>query len=179
MEIINLLNMRGFLLPISMLFVLFSCNMDKMGPVEYNDAIVGEQTKITEKFLVLMNQVESDLDQCEPLRFDIIKQCDESISIVSAMSDYNGSTRMRDAALALFHFYKEINMNEYKEMLDILKKGEEMTLDDVTRLSELEQQITSRETGLDAEFQNAQQEFAMQNNIQIRENNLQKEIDAI
>lgn len=153
--------------------------MDKMGPVEYNDAIVSEQSKITEKFLSLMNIVETDLDQCEPLRLDIIKQCNESISIVSAMSDYNGSNRMRDAALALFHFYKEINMNEYKEMLDILRKREEMTMDDMTRLRELEQQITTREIPLDVEFQSAQQEFATQNNIQIRENGLQKEIDAI
>jgi hypothetical protein len=171
--------MRKLILPVFLLFVLFACNMDKMGPIEYNDAIVGEQTKITQKFLELINSVESDLDKCEPLRLDIIKQCDESIAVVSAMSDYNGSTRMRDAALALFHFYKEINMNEYKEMLEILKKGEEMNIDDITRLTELEQQITGRETGLDAEFQSAQQEFAAQNNIQIRENELQKEIGAI
>ncbi len=171
--------MKTFLFLLSVLFVLFSCNMDKMGPVEYNDAIVGEQSKITEKFLSLMNTFETDLAQCEPLRLDILKQCDESISIVSAMSDYNGSTRMRDAALALFNFYKEINSNEYKEMLDILQKGEEITKDDIARLTELEQLIASREIPLDAEFQNAQQEFATQNNIQIRENKLQKEIDSI
>ena len=171
--------MKTFLFLLSVLFVLFSCNMDKMGPVEYNDAIVGEQSKITEKFLSLMNTFGTDLAQCEPLRLDILKQCDESISIVSAMSDYNGSTRMRDAALALFNFYKEINSNEYKEMLDILQKGEEITKDDIARLTELEQLIASREIPLDAEFQNAQQEFATQNNIQIRENELQKEIDSI
>lgn len=170
--------MQKIFLFTSLFILLVACNSgNKMSAIEYNDTIVQEQTKITEKTLAMVESIETDLEKCEDLRLETIIQCEQSIATVKAMTDYEGNTRLRDAALALFEFYKDINANEYKEMLNILNKGEEIDEADITQLQTLEQQVGNRETSLDAEFQTAQKEFASKYHLEIEENALQDKID--
>ena len=173
--------MRNFpLIILSVLFLLAGCtNGTQMTAIEYNDAIVGEQTKITKLILDLVNHIETDLDKCEELRKQTIEQCDASIKTVEGMSDFEGNVRLKNTALDLFRFYKDISSNEYKEMLDILRKEDGITVEDVDRLGALEQQVGQREVGLDQNFHNAQQEFANKYKLMIQENALQKEVDQM
>ncbi len=149
-----------------------------MTPVEYNDAIIGEQTKISRVMIDMANYFSIDLDKSDQLRLDLVKQCEQSIEAVKKLPDYKGNTRFRDAGVALFTFYKEISEKEYKEMIDILRK-EQIEDADIELLEALEIKIGSKEEPLDAEFQAAQQAFAKEHNLSLYENDIQKEIDDL
>ena len=159
------------------LFVLTGCG-PKMTPIEYNDAIINEQTKISKVMIEMANNFSNDLDKSESLRQKLVTQCDSSINAVKALPDYKGNTSFRDAGAALFTFYKEISEKEYKEMIDILRK-ENIEMADVERLTTLEKEISSREEPLDAAFQSAQQAFAKEHNLELKENEIQQEINQL
>ena len=164
------------LLPI--LAVLFLCSCGQT-PLEYNDIIIEEQNKITGFMLESGDCLDSDFSSCDALRMKTIAQCDASISAVESMPDYEGNTRLRDAAVALFKFYKDMNENEFKEMIDTIMKGDDITEADIVRLTVLEEQISQTEVALDEELDQAQQEFARTNGVEIGVNELQEEVDSL
>ena len=167
-----------FLLTVSFL-LLHSCNSKpNMTPVEYNDTIIKEQTKIIELMFDLVAKIETDLDGCEAIRLKTITQCDSSIQLVSKMEPYNGDATMRNTAIDLFKFYEKAYKNEYKEMIQILQLGEEITEEDMTRMATLNEELAKKEATFDNAFQAAQKSFAKNNNIMIQDNKLQKKIDA-
>jgi len=172
--------MKHLILSITVgMFVLAGCNSGpKMTPIEYNDAIIGEQTKISKVMIDMANHFGDDLSKSETLRQDLVKQCEASIKAVKELPEYKGNTKFRDAGAALFTFYKEISEKEYKEMIDILKKTQ-IEVADIERLTVLEKDIASRETPLDDAFQSAQQEFAKEHDLSLRENEIQQEIDKL
>jgi len=106
-----------------------------------------------------------------------ITQCNTSISIVEAMPGYEGNTRLRDAAMALFIFYKEMNESEFKDMIEIIMKGDAITEEDIAMLTVLEEQVSLKEALLDEELDQAQQEFARDFGFDIGVNEMQEEID--
>jgi hypothetical protein len=161
------------------LFVLTSFNMPKMEPVEYNDAIINEQTKISKVMLDMAGAFGTDINKAEIYRKVLVKQCELSIETTKKLPPYDGSTKFRDAGVALYSFYKAISEKEYKEMIDILKKGSEITEDDITTLTNLEKQIGEKEIALDDAFQLAQVEFAKKYNLQLEENKMQDDIDNL
>lgn len=167
------------LLPILTVLFLFSCEIPSgQTALEYNDSIIEEQNKIMTCMLESTNCFDADLSTCDALRMKTIAQCDASISVVEAMPDYDGNIRLRDGAVALFKFYKDMYENTYKEMIDIVMK-DDITEDDIARLTVLEQQMTQKEVVLDEELDQAQQEFARTNDFEIGVNELQEEIDNL
>jgi hypothetical protein len=164
------------LLPI--LSVLFLCSCGQT-PLEYNDSIIEEQNKITGFMIESGNCLDSDFSSCDALRLNTIEQCNKSIVLVESMPGYDGNTRLRDAAIALFKFYKTMNENEFKEMIDIFMKGDEITEEDIAILTILEEEISQKEVVLDEELDQAQKEFARANGFEIGENEMQEEIDNL
>ena len=166
------------LLPFLSVLFLFACGSgNNQSPIEYNDSIIEEQNKITEFMLESGNCLDSDFSSCDALRMKTIAQCDKSISLVEAMPDYDGNTRLRDAAVALFKFYKDMNENEFKDMIEIIMKGDAITEEDIAMLTVLEEQISQKEVLLDEELDQAQQEFARDFGFEIGVNEMQEEID--
>jgi hypothetical protein len=159
---------------------LMACGQKKpaMTPIEYNDAIIGEQTNISRLMIEMANSFSSDLSASETYRIKLANQCKESVDKIKKLPDYKGNTRFREAGVALFSFYKDISENEYKEMIAILRK-EQIDQSDIDRLTQIEQQIGLREEPLDGEFQGAQQAFAKEHNLSLYENEIQKEIDDL
>jgi hypothetical protein len=149
-----------------------------MTPVEYNDAIIGEQTKIYKIMLRMADYFSKDLKKADKVRLELVDQCQKSIDFLKKLPAYEGDKDFRDAGVALFTFYKEISEKEYKEIIDILKK-EQIEPADVEVLRKLEEQITKREKPLDDAFQAAQQAFAKKHNLSLYENEIQKEIDKL
>eukprot|EP01032_Pedospumella_encystans_P003319 gene3319-3920_t len=78
------------------MFVLAGCG-PKMTPIEYNDAIIGEQTKISRVMIDMANSFSTDLNKSETFRQDLIKQCEASIKAVKDLPEYKGNTKFRDA----------------------------------------------------------------------------------
>ncbi len=162
-----------------LLITTVSCNSTpKMTALEYNDAIINEQSKIVEVILKFNSNDGTDMQAFEDVRKEIVTQCDSSIMKITALSDFDGSTEFRDAGIELFRFYKDISSNEYRQMLEILEKGD-FTEEDLEDLTTIQKAIETKEAPKDARFQSAQQAFAKDNNITIGNNALQDQIDAM
>lgn len=162
-------------------FVLLqSCKPEKtMTAIEYNDAIIAEQTKITQLTLDLIKSIETDLDKCEEIRLKTVTQCDSSVAAINRLEAFEGGEALKSAALDMIHFYKDVYSDEFKTMIVLLKKGENITPEDINTFTKMNEDITKKEQDLEAIFKKAQTEFAAKNNFTIGENALQKDIDAL
>lgn len=162
------------------LALLFTIHCGGSDAIHYNDRIVGCQNRIIEKMLALADSFSTTdpTPMQEKLRA-LKKQIDESLADVSRLQGFKGSTRLRDAAVALFVFYRDIASSEYAELVAILGKGENISDNDRERLQEIQTAITAREAPFDLELQAAQKEFALKFNITVSENKYQKKIDAL
>jgi hypothetical protein len=147
-----------------------------MTPSEYNDAIVIEQNKIIALVLEMYNSSD-DIDLAEASRLKIIEQCKKSIDIVGAMEPYDGNTDLRDAAINLFKFYKDIASVEFKRLIELLNK-EELTDVDYEEIDVIDMNVSSRETPLDEAFAKAQRDFSNKYNLTLEKNEYQDAIDG-
>lgn len=159
-----------------------SCsNKSSLTPVQYNDSIVGIQGKIIKAILDLSATFETRNPAEMDAKYNTLKKViDEAIGNVTKMEEFDGSTELRDAAKELFEFYKSVVGKEYAEMITILKKKDtDVTEADVKRIDEISADISKREKVLDEKFAAAQEKFAKDHNIQIKENDLQKDINKM
>lgn len=149
--------------------------------IKYNDRIVDCQNKIIMEILDLANSFEkSDPDQMDEKLLELQTQIDDSLAILSAMEPYDGYTRLRDGAIELIKFYKDIAGEEYQEIVEILSQPQsDITTGDYNRLQDIQRDIEDREADLDKELQEAQQEFAKMHNFRIKPNKYQKRIDQM
>jgi hypothetical protein len=171
-----------YLLPLfSLAFLLLqSCGgTSSQTAIEYNDAIIKEQTKIINLTLDLIKYMETDIDKCKEVRVQIVDQCDASLKVIKDLKGFEGSEKLKNAAIDLFTFYKKIYSNEYKQLFDIIDKGAEITQDDLDFIDHMEQDVSAEESKYDKAFADAQNELAKKFNFQIEENENQKKIDAI
>ncbi len=147
-----------------------------MSALDYNDAIINEQSSIANVMMKFGDVIETSIDQAEILRKEIISQCDSSLNKLKDLPKLDGSTEFNNAGIALFNFYKDISGKEYRQILDILKK-EEIDDNDLEELQNIQGIIETKEAKFDNRFQSAQKEFARKNNITIGDNKLQQLID--
>lgn len=151
----------------------------KITAIEFNDAIIGEQNKIIELTLEMIDYFETDLDKSEEVRILAVQQCTSSITALTKLETFKGGENFKSAALALITFYRDIFSNEFEKMISILKKGENITEEDLEYLSIINDEINAREFELDANLEKAQSDFAIANNFTIDVNEYQDEIDEI
>jgi hypothetical protein len=158
---------------------LFACGAaaNKRAAIDYNDAIVGEQNKIIEHTLAMSNST-YDIAVADEHRLKIIEQCDASIAVVGAMEPFDGNYDLRDAALNLFKFYKEISTEDFKNILEILAM-EEISDEDYQQLEAIDASISKREAPLDAAFKKAQKAFSEKYNIELLKNEYQDALDGV
>ena len=168
---------RFFFLLIPTIFSACGSKSSQMSAVDYNDAIVNEQNKIIEHILAMSNAT-YDIAESDQHRLKIIEQCDSSIAIVGAMEPFDGNSDLRDAAVNLFRFYKDIASTDFKRILEILDM-DEPTDADYEELDQIDAKIAERELPLDAAFQNAQKAFSDKNNLQLLKNEYQDAIDGM
>ena len=79
--------------------LLQSCATDSQKAIEFNDAIIKEQSKIIELSLDLVETMDTDLAKCKDIRLDIVKQCDESLAAIKKLEGFEGSDRLKNAAI--------------------------------------------------------------------------------
>lgn len=151
----------------------------KITAIEFNDAIIDEQNKIIELTLQMVEYFETDLDKSEELRVIAVQQCTTSIANITKLETFKGGEKFKSSALALFTFYRDIFSDEFEKMILILKKGENITEEDLEYLTKINDEINAREVELDANMEKAQSDFAIANNFSIEENEYQDEIDEM
>jgi hypothetical protein len=148
--------------------------------VEYNDFIIGQQEKVIKAVLSM-----SEVMNAEKINNDDLKakyevfgnECKKALDTIKTMDEFNGNKTFRDESIKLFEFYYEIYQKDYKELIDILVKGDKISEPDITRMKEIQESITKRENVRDGAFAEAQNKFAAENNMQIVANDVQNQID--
>ena len=147
--------------------------------VNYNNKIVDQQASVIEKMFDLVESLKKrDGTQMKKNLRLLQEQITESADAIGQMEGYEGSTKLRDAALDLMEFYEAVSHEEFVTMVDILSKPDsEITQFDVEQIQDLERRISQEELELDAMLQQAQREFANEHDFKIQANKYQKKID--
>jgi hypothetical protein len=166
------------------LAVFAACNKPVKGtngvtyktPVQYNDYIVSRQTDLMRKVISFSNAAEQDIDSAANMLKGYAAETTTMIGEIKGMPPYKGDTSLRNAAVQSFTFYKRVFEEDYMDIIDIRRK-EDLTQDDVDEMDRIVKKITKEEEGYDKAFHNAQNNFAKKNNMRLRENEVQKELD--
>jgi hypothetical protein len=135
--------------------------------VQYNDYIVDKQKSLRKAISSIGEAVPTNLDSAFILLDKCVKQIEVAIADLQGMPVYKGDSSMRDAAVSLFRFYKEIFSHEYKQILDIRKAGGAETEEGVAKMSAIVDDIGRQEDNYDKTFHNAQKDFADKNHIEL------------
>ena len=177
--------MRYVSIIIVLAFSIIACNQPVKGrngvtyksAVQYNDYIVGRQTKLMQHVLDFAKAAAIDLDSAETMLAEYTSETAVTIEDIKGMPAYKGDTSLRDAAVRSFSFYKNVFQNDYTRILQIRKKGDEMTNEEMEEMKSIVDKITREEEGFDKSFHNAQKNFADKNNMKLAENEMQKKFE--
>ena len=140
--------------------------------IEFNDAIIGLQTKIGVEILKIAKV--QDPEEFRYLISNSLKdQCKFAIETLEGIEFSGDDKGFKNAALDLFKFYNYEVINTYSEVADLIDKSNEENLSE----SELENireeyvllidEIANKEKPLDLRFQQAQSDFAEANGFDI------------
>ena len=133
--------------------------------VEYNDYIVGLQSKIGASMNDMLASLDSGSLAYSNKKLDDFKKTTvDAIAKLRALPGYKGNTRFRDAASQLFEFYKSCAENEFRELVALVLATNPPE-DLAQRLSGLQTQVDGKEKKFDAMFQSEQEKFAKDNNF--------------
>jgi hypothetical protein len=179
--------MKKLLFAAGILVLAISCNQPVKGKngvvyksaTDYNDFIVNRQTTIMKNVVEFVDASKTDLDSASALLDVYVADIDKMISEIREMPPYKGDSTLRDAAVNSFAFYKQIFSNEYKDLLRLRKSGEAETQEGVDEMNRIVDKITRDEEKYDKAFHNAQRDFAKKNNMRLKDNEMQKEIDKL
>lgn len=148
---------------------------------EYNDYIVDVQVSIGEKMLAfndIVGDENSTLEYAISELNAIVKFADDQIAKASKITPFEKNTELKESALALFRFYRQILHEDYRKMVTIYFDPN-LNEASLAEMQAILDDITEREKPLDARFQIAQEAFASKYNLELLENELQEEIDEI
>jgi hypothetical protein len=138
-------------------------------PQQYNDYIITKQKEIVKDMQDYGNASQVNADSAENILNNTISKLTKIIDDLKGMPAYNGDSSFRDAAVELFTFYKKSFGTDFKEMLDINRKVENDTYDesDIARFKQIEENISKKESPLDAKLKDVQGKFAKANNLKL------------
>ncbi|HPH81939.1 MAG TPA: hypothetical protein PL185_05180 [Flavobacteriales bacterium] len=130
-------------------------------PVEYNDFIVDHQNATIRHMVKLTEAFDSGTEKEIQMQYAaLVNRSDSSVAILKQLSDYEGDTLLRNAAINLLVFYNQVFHHEYKEMIDIFLKGDSATDAEITRLNTIVEKVRTQEDKLNQQLSVAQEEFA-------------------
>jgi hypothetical protein len=147
-------------------------------PVKYNDYIVEQQNNIGDELLKLIAMFDA-LPEDQSIPTDqlnvIISTAKTSIANLNNLKPIANEFGMKQSAIDLFNFYKGTMDTDYRTVLDQLYAE----TPEVALLQEILVKIQGEEAAVDQKFQEAQEKFSQHHNIQLEENEQQKEFDEI
>ena len=147
--------------------------------IDYNDKIIGLQSRIVKGMIDFSKSFENaDGAQMEKKHAELVATIEGVVKEAQTIGPFEDSTQFRDAAIEMFGFYDSIAKKEYLEIVNILKK-EAPAEEDLTRINEIVNSISTREEMLDKKFQGIQRAFAGKHNIQLVDNKMQRQIDNL
>lgn len=157
----------------------FSCINTNTQAIDYNDKIIGLQSKIMRSMIDFSKTFSTNDKALMKNKYtELLASIDSALRGAEALPPFNGSSEFRDAAIRLFEFYADVAKNEYGEIVEILYQ-DGITQDNADRIEELAEDISEREGVLDHQFATVQKAFAKKNGILLTDNKLQREIDKM
>lgn len=146
--------------------------------IDYNDYIANRQTSLVKKVIELSKEMSVNLDTAEVKLKQAVSEAAQMIAEIKGMPPYKGDSALRDAAISSFSFYKNIFENDYLNVINIYKKGEQnLTSEDIADVNGIVAKISKEEATLDSSFQHAQKNYAEKNKIKLIENKMQQEVE--
>ena len=145
--------------------------------VQYNDYIVTRQTTLMQNVLDLIKAADHNIDSAENMLNRFVGQTASMIEEIKGMPAYKGDSALRDAAVRSFIFYKKVFGKDYMQIIQIRKKGIEVTNEDIAEANRIVEKITEEEGDYDKRFHEAQKNFAAKNNMKLRDNEMQKKFE--
>lgn len=153
--------------------------------IEYNDAIVGIQTKVMVEVLNMGNY-ENVSEMKAQLVLIQIELKSALITLNKMHFDGDKDHKFKTSSLKLFNFYNKVFNEDYVrvlDLLDIIENEEDYDISNsaFNEMNEIIQNFSEEEIEIDLNFQEAQKNFARENNIFIdpSEHPLQEEIDNL
>jgi hypothetical protein len=146
---------------------------------DYNNRIIDLQSKIIKSMLDFAKTFQGrDGATMIKAHGTMVSTMKSAIKEAKTIGPFDGSSKFRDAAVEMFKFYLDIANKEYREIVNILKK-KNPGKKGLKRIDEIVQSITVRENALDAKFSKIQVAFTKKYGVELGENRLQKDIDAL
>ncbi len=146
-------------------------------PADYNEYIIGRQTKVIRNIIDLGNRIEVSPDTAYALLDRFTAETDSVMGDIKGMPPFRSDSAFRDAAIRSFAFYKTLFNEHYRRILKIRMRGDDATEEGVSELMEVMEKIKREEEMLDKQLHNAQTEFATKYEMKMRPSAIQKEIN--
>ena len=143
---------------------------------EYNDYIVGRQTKLVERVMDFVKASQTDLDAAEVLLDTCVKETHQMVTEIKGMPPFKNDTTLRDAAVSIFGFYERIFDKDYRDLIHLRKEQDGTSMEIENSIQGIVAKVTEEEKGFDIRFRTAQQAFATKNKLLLQENDIQKKI---
>jgi hypothetical protein len=146
-------------------------------PVKYNDFIVTQQNNIGTELIKLIGMFQ-ELPEEKQVTMDqlnvVIANCDKAIENTKKLVPIAHEFGLKQSALDLFQFYKDVMSTEYVTMIDELYEE----IPNIELLDGILVKVQEKEAVVDQAFQKSQQDFADYHKIRLEENELQEKLDG-
>jgi len=143
--------------------------------VDYNDFIIGEQTKIGTAINAFNEACgKGKLNQMNTRHAEVVAQIKTSLAAVKALKPYKNNTAFRDAAVSLFQMYESIAGNEYLEIIALMNEGIDVG-NNRSRFIDVLGKIDIRSKSVNDSFLAKQKAFADEFGVKLEENRSEQE----
>lgn len=127
--------------------------------MEYNDYIVDRQFEVLTFFDKLSAASAVSVDSASLVIGECEKKTAEFVKDIQQMSDFKGDTIFRNKSVEAFRFYNRLFKEDYRQLLELNNK-EDASLEDYTKVEEIEASLARDAAEYDKRFLNAQADFA-------------------
>jgi len=161
------------------MLVLGGCKDTRQQATDYNNRIVGLQERVVRQMMEFSESFESnDPELMEKKRLELLDAVTSALQDLDGLEPFEKSDGFREAARSLLGFYRDTCDAEYKEIIDVYRKNE-ITQEDVDRVSAINKKIVEKERVLSGAFLAAQQSFASGYEMTLVENEPGRQPDGL
>ena len=130
-------------------------------PIEYNDFVVDHQNAIIRHMVNLTQAFDNGTEQEIRIQYkSLTARSDSSLDVIMQLSDYEGDSVLKAAAVDLLKFYNQVFHEQYKDMIEIFLKGETASDAEIEKLNQHVIYIRNKEDTLNTKLNAAQTAFA-------------------
>ncbi|OIP05077.1 MAG: hypothetical protein AUJ97_01610 [Bacteroidetes bacterium CG2_30_32_10] len=153
---------------------LISCKPTSQQGADYNNQIIALTDAVVVdqygQFLKTWQRYDVDNPDYAELKADFKSyqaQIKTSMDGISSLKKFDGKNEFKDAAIEYLSAYQSTCDNEWKEILDILKQGEDISSRDLSRCDDIAVAIDKKVEKADKNFAKFQKSFAKKYNFEL------------